>query len=105
MKPCASRKHPLEPEGGFGSAVILNEEVTVGLNIVHLCLKDWQIYGRCREGLWFDSRRGLTFFSLSHVRDMLNIPYVFFFLHESHLHKLRSLLGLKGHYRLFLASL
>ena len=29
---------------------------------------------RCTEGHGFDSRRGLRIFSLSHARDMLNIP-------------------------------
>ena len=29
---------------------------------------------RCTEGHGFDSRRGLKIFSLSHARDMLNIP-------------------------------
>jgi len=56
---------------------------------------------RCTEGHVFDSRRGLRFFALSHARDKLNIPslffihYYYFFIelqrHSQHLNNLTTL--------------
>ena len=37
-----------------------------------------RLTSRCTGGHGFDSRRGFKFFSLSHVRDMLNIIFFFF---------------------------
>ena len=37
-----------------------------------------RLTSRCTGGHGFDSRRGFNFFSLSHVRDMLNIIFFFF---------------------------